>query len=301
MSVAQTTTAQRPGIPSAALAALFVPLWSTGFVTARLVAPHAEPLTFLGLRFAAAGAVLAAYALFAGAPWPRSAKGWLDALVAGMLIHGLYLGGVFWAVAHGLPSGISALIAGLQPLFTGLLSKPLLGEDVSRRRALGIAIGALGAGLTLLPKLGAAGDGGIPVVPLLVCAAGMAAITLGTIWQKSRGRGADLTTNTAMQYAGALVPILIGIALTEQGRFDATSLPGWLGLLWSIFGMSIGAILLLMVLIRRGAVAQVASLLYLVPGVSAVMAWAMFSEALTLIQVAGLLVAALGVAVANRG
>ncbi|GLS22612.1 hypothetical protein GCM10007874_56320 [Labrys miyagiensis] len=301
MSIAETTTAQRPGIPSAALAALFVPLWSTGFVTARLVAPHAEPLTFLGLRFAAAGIVLAAYAFFAGAPWPRSARAWSDAMIAGMLIHGLYLGGVFWAVAHGLPSGISALIAGLQPLFTGLLSKPLLGEDVSPRRALGIAIGALGAGLTLLPKLGTGGNGGIPILPLLVCTAGMAGITLGTIWQKSRGRGADLATNTAAQYAGALIPIALGIVLTEQGRFDVTSLPGWVGLLWSIFGMSIGAILLLMVLIRRGAVAQVASLLYLVPGVSALMAWAMFGEALTLVQAAGLVVAALGVAVANKG
>lgn len=301
MSIADTATARQPGLPSSVLAALFVPLWSTGFVTARLVAPHAEPLTFLGLRFAAAGAVLAAYALIVRAPWPRGSRAWLDALIAGMLIHGLYLGGVFWSVAHGLPSGISALIAGLQPLFTGLLSKPLLGEKVSPSRALGIAIGAVGAGLTLLPRLGATGDGGIPVIPLLVCTAGMAAITLGTIWQKSRGRGADLTTNTAVQYAGALVPIVLGMALTEQGHFDATSLPGWVGLLWSIFGMSIGAILLLMVLIRRGAVAQVASLLYLVPGVSALMAWAMFGEALTLVQVAGLVVAALGVAVANRG
>ncbi len=294
-------TAQRPGIPSAALAALFVPLWSTGFVTARLVAPHAEPLTFLGLRFVAAGAILALYAMWSGASWPQTGRAWFDALVAGLLIHGLYLGGVFWAVSHGLPSGISALIAGLQPLLTGLLSKPLLGEAVSPRRALGIGIGALGAGLTLLPKLGAAGDGGIPVMPLLICVAGMVAITLGTIWQKRRGRGADLATNTAVQYAGAMLPIAIGIALTEQGHFDVASAAGWAGLLWSIFGMSIGAILLLMVLIRRGAVAQVASLLYLVPGVSALMAWAMFGEALTLVQIAGLVVAALGVAVANKG
>lgn len=291
----------RPALPSSVLAALFVPLWSTGFVTARLVAPHAEPLTFLGLRFVAAGLLLGVYALWSGASWPQSGRAWLDALVAGLLIHGLYLGGVFWAVSHGLPSGISALIAGLQPLLTGLLSRPLLGEEVSRRRALGIVIGAAGAGLTLIPKLGASGDGGIPLVPLLVCLGGMVAITLGTIWQKRRGRGADLATNTAVQYAGAMVPIVIGGLATESGHFDWASVAAWTGLAWSVFGMSIGAILLLMVLIKRGAVAQVAALLYLVPGVSALMAWGMFGEALTPIQIAGLAIAALGVAVANKG
>ncbi|MFT4133614.1 DMT family transporter [Labrys sp. (in: a-proteobacteria)] len=291
----------RPALPSSVLAALFVPLWSTGFVTARLVAPHAEPLTFLGLRFVAAGLLLGVYALWSGASWPQNGRAWLDALVAGLLIHGLYLGGVFWAVSHGLPSGISALIAGLQPLLTGLLSRPLLGEEVSRRRALGIVIGAAGAGLTLIPKLGASGDGGIPLVPLLVCLGGMVAITLGTIWQKRRGRGADLATNTAVQYAGAMVPIVIGGLATESGHFDWASVAAWTGLAWSVFGMSIGAILLLMVLIKRGAVAQVAALLYLVPGVSALMAWGMFGEALTPIQIAGLAIAALGVAVANKG
>lgn len=295
------SSVHRPALPSSVLAALFVLLWSTGFVTARLVAPHAEPLTFLGLRFAAAGVLLGLYALCNGAAWPRGGRAWLDALVAGFLIHGLYLGGVFWAVSHGLPAGISALVAGLQPLLTGLLSKPLLGEAVSRRRALGIVIGAAGAGLTLVPKLGSAGDGGIPLMPLFVCGLGMVAITLGTIWQKRRGRGAELTTNTAVQYAGAMVPIVIGGLLTESGQFDWSSLAAWTGLVWSVFGMSIGAILLLMVLIKRGAVAQVAALLYLVPGVSALMAWAMFGEALTALQVAGLAIAALGVAVANKG
>jgi drug/metabolite transporter (DMT)-like permease len=299
MSAVDATT--RPGLPSPVLAALFVPLWSTGFVTARLVAPHVEPLTFLGLRFGAAGLMLALYAFHRGAPWPVTARGWLDALVAGMLIHGLYLGAVFWAVAHGLPSGISALVAGLQPLLTGVLAKPVLDETVTPRRAAGIVVGALGAGLTLLPKLGAAGEGGIPLWPLIVCTFGMAAITFGTIWQKKRGRGADIATNTAVQYAGALVPMLLGVALTESGRFDIAAPAAWIGLVWSVFGMSIGAILLLMVLIHRGAVAQVASLFYLVPGVSAVMAWAMFGEALTPAQIAGLVVAALGVAIASRG
>lgn len=282
------------------LAALFVPLWSTGFVTARLVAPHAEPLTFLALRFALAGLVLAGAAMVLGAPWPRTPREAADAALSGFLIHGLYLGGVFWAVAQGLPSGISALVAGLQPLMTGFLAGPLLGERVSARRWLGIGVGAFGAALVIAPRLGAVGDGAIPAVPLLVCGLGVAAITLGTIWQKRRGRSADLVTGTVLQYAGALVPVGLGALALEHGRFDLASPAAVGGLLWSIFGMSIGAILLLMVLIRRGAVAQVASLLYLVPGVSALMAYAMFGETLAPLQLAGLAVAALGVAIASR-
>jgi len=282
------------------LAALFVPLWSTGFVTARLVAPHAEPLTFLTLRFAVAGLILAAVATALRRPWPPM-SGMLRGFWAGVLIHGLYLGCVFFSVARGLPSGISALIAGLQPLLTGFLAGPLLGERVSGRRWLGIGVGAVGAGLTLAPRLGSLGEGGIPLGAAAICAVGMIAITLGTIFQKRTARSADLLANTALQYAGAVLPVGIGALVLEQGHFDVTAAAAWIGLLWSIFVMSIGAILLLMVLIRRGAVAQVAALLYLVPGVSALMAFGLFDETLTALQIAGLAVAGLGVAIASRG
>lgn len=282
------------------LAALFVPLWSTGFVTPRLVAPYCDPFGFLALRFLFAGILLAAAALAAGAPWPRSVRAAADAAIAGVLIHGLYLGGVFWAVAHGLPSGISALVAGLQPVLTGFLARPLLGEAVSPRRWAGIAIGASGAALVIVPRLGGATEGGIPVVPLLACAMGMVSMTLGTIWQKRRNMAVDLRSGTAVQYAGALVPIAIAVALSGSMRFDISAPVAWLGLVWSILGMSIGAVLLLLVMIRRGAVAKVASLLYLVPGVSALMAYAMFGETMTPLQLGGLALAAAGVAVASR-
>jgi len=282
------------------LAALFVPLWSTGFVTARLVAPHAEPLTFLSLRFVLAGLVLAAAVAALRRPWP-SLAGVVQAIFAGVMIHGLYLGCVFFSVAHGLPSGISALVAGLQPLLTGLLAGPLLGESVSGRRWLGIALGAAGAGLTLAPRLGSLGEGAIPLGALAICAVGTVAITFGTIYQKRTARSADLLANTALQYAGAILPVGLGALALEHGHFDVAAPAAWAGLLWSIFGMSIGAILLLMVLIRRGAVAQVAALLYLVPGVSALMAYGMFDETLTGVQIGGLALAAVGVAIASRG
>jgi drug/metabolite transporter (DMT)-like permease len=278
---------------------LFVLIWATGFVAARLVAPHADPLTFLTLRFAIAALILAGAAVVVRAPWPSTARGWRDGLVAGVLLHGFYLGGVFWAVKHGLPSGIAALIAGLQPLATGLLVGPFLGERVSRRRWLGIAVGSLGAGLVVVPKLGAAD--GFPLLPLAVCVFAMLSITFGTIWQKRTAGTADLRTNAVVQYLGALlvtVPLMLAL---EERRLDFTAAPLWIGLIWAVFGLSIGAIGLLLVLIRRGAVAGVAALLYLVPPVSALMAYGLFGETLTLLQVAGMVVAAVGVAIASRG
>jgi drug/metabolite transporter (DMT)-like permease len=281
---------------------LFVLIWSTGFIVARLVAPHADPLTFLALRYVLAALVLAGAAFVLRAPWPTTRAGWRDGLVAGVLLHGIYLGGVFWAVKHGMPAGIAALIAGLQPLATGLLVGPLLGERVSARRWLGIAVGCLSAALVVAPRLGAAGGavGGVPAVPLGVCVVAMLSITFGTIWQKRTGGAADMRTNTVVQYVGAIMVTLPAALFLEEGRLEPV-FPLYVGLAWAVLGLSIGAIGLLMLLIRRGAVAGVAALLYLVPPVSALMAFALFGETLTAVQIAGMAVAAVGVAIASRG
>jgi drug/metabolite transporter (DMT)-like permease len=277
---------------------LFVLIWATGFIVARLVAPHAEPLTFLFVRYLLAALVLAAVAVTVRAPWPTTLQGWRDGLVAGVLLHGLYLGGVFWSVKHGLPAGIAALIAGLQPLATGLLVGPLLGEKVSRLRWTGIAVGFLGALLVVAPKLGAAD--GFDVFPVAICFGGMVAITLGTIWQKRTGGAVDMRTNAAVQYIGAAAITLPLALLTEELWLEPVQ-ELWIGLAWAVFGLSIGAIGLLLFLIRRGAVAGVAALLYLVPPVSAVMAYGLFGETLSVLQMVGMGVAAAGVALASRG
>lgn len=288
-----------PNTPLARLAPpLFVFLWATGFIAARLVIPHADPLTFLLLRYALASAILAAIALALRAPWPAGWRGWRDGMVAGMLIHGGYLGAVFWAIKHGLPAGISALIAGLQPLVTGLLVGALLGERVSRRRWLGIAIGFLGTALVVSPKLGVAG--GFSALPVAVCFLGTVSITLGTIWQKRTAAAVDLSTNAVAQFVGAAVATIPVALLLEEGRLEpAPEL--FIGLAWSVLALSIGAIALLLLLIRRGAVAGVATLFYLVPPVAALMAYGLFGEALSPVQVVGMLVAAVGVAIASRG
>lgn len=298
MSASAAAAPDRSGL---LLPVVFVPLWSSGFVLARLVAPHAEPLTFLAARFALALVALAAIAAWKGAAWPRAGREWRQALTAGFLIHGVYLGGVFWSVANGLPTAISALMAGMQPLLVTLLAGRLLDERMSRRGAVGILIGALGTLLTLAPKLGATEAGGIPLVPLLVCLAGVLSITLGSIFVKRTTIAADPLTNTAAQYIGALVPTALVVPLVGGPAFDLSAVPLWIGLAWAVFGMSIGAILLLLHMIRAGALSKVSSLFFLVPGVSALMAWIGFGESLTVMQIAGLSIATLGVSLASRG
>ncbi|QRE76333.1 DMT family transporter [Methylobacterium aquaticum] len=277
---------------------LFVLIWATGFVVARLIAPHADPLTFLTVRFGLTAIVLTGIALAVGATWPRGWRGWRDAMVAGILIHGLYLDAVFWAVHRGLPAGIAALVASLQPLLTAAVAGPLLGERVSGLRWLGIGVGLIGAGLVLAPKLGAAG--GIPPAALAVCFCGTIAITLGTLWQKRTAAAVDLRTNAAAQFVGALLLTLPLALLTERGEFDV-SVPLLLGLAWAVLGLSVGGILILLGLIRRGAVAGVAALFYLVPPVSAAMAFGLFGETLAPVQLLGMVVAVAGVAIASRG
>lgn len=255
---------------------LFVLIWATGFIVARFVAPHAEPLTFLLVRYVLAIAVLAALVTAAGVAWPRDSRTWRNSLVAGVLLHGFYLGGVFWAVKNGLPAGIAALVVGLQPLMTGLLAVPLLGERVSPRRWLGIGLGFIGAVLVILPKLGT----GAPPLAVGVALFAMLSITLGTIWQKRTAGALDMRVNALIQYVGAALVTAPGVLLTESFRMDM-SWPLLAGLAWAVLGLSIGAIGLLLYLIRHGAVTGVATLLYLVPPVAAIMAFLLFGETLS--------------------
>lgn len=275
--------------------AIFVLLWSTGFIGARYAMPHAEPFTFLSLRYSATLLVLVPLVLAVRSAWP----GWRlagHAAIAGSLIHGVYLGGVFYAVRHGLPAGIAALIVGLQPLLTAVLAAGFLGEVIRPRHWLGLALGLVGVGLVVLPQVEP--GGAYRVQTLLPVVLSAIAISMGTVWQKRFVSGVDLKTGTAMQYVGALFPTLLLAFLSERMVVD------WTGelvfaLVWLVFVLSIGAIFLMMFLIREGAVSRVASLMYLVPGVTAVMAYLLFGEALTALQLLGMAIAAAGVAVAT--
>jgi drug/metabolite transporter (DMT)-like permease len=277
---------------------LFVSIWATGFLVARLVAGHADPLTFLVIRFACGCAIFCMLAAAAGASWPRDWRTWRNAAITGLLLQGIYLAGVFWSVSHGLPAAVCALITGLQPLLTATLAGPMLGDQISRRQWTGIVGGLTGATMVLAPQVTSAVHAAAPVT---VAAAGLAtiAITLGTIWQKRSGGGTDLRVGAAIQFAASGIVLAPVAALVESMHFDG-SWQAWTALGWSVLGLSVGGMTLLLMMIGRSAVAVVASLFYLVPPVVAVLAFLLFGEALSAVQIGGLLVASVGVAIATR-
>ena len=280
-----------------AMPMLFVGIWATGFIVARLVAPHADPLTFVSARFVLSAAAFALMALQARVSWPRGLAAWRNAALVGVLMQSVYIGGVFWSVRHGLPAGISALVTGLQPLLTAMLSFWLLGETVGGRRWAGIALGFAGAVMVLEPQW--RGVGTIGLLPLAVSGLAMLGMTLGTILQKRTGSFGDVRAAAAVQFGGAAAVTVPLALLTEQGRFDG-SWQVWAGLTWAVCGLSLGAISLLLLLLRRNAVAGVASLFYLTPPVVALVAYVAFGESLNGLQIAGLVVAAAGVGLASR-
>lgn len=288
----------RKALVAGLLPASFVLLWSTGYIGARLGIPDADPLTFLLLRFVFAGAILLAAALVLRAPWPKDRTTIAVSLTAGMLIQGVYLGGVYWAIARGMPAGVAALIVALQPVATTLFAGPLIGEKVTRAHWAGLAIGLAGLVLVLAPRLEWTGTGITPAT-VGACLASVMAIALGSILQKAKGGATDLTTGTCLQYAGGMLVVGLVAVATEEMRVDWT--PAFVfALAWLVLVLSTGAVMIYFVLIRRGAIARLSTLFYLVPPVTAVIAWAMFGETLTALQLLGMAVTVGGVAIATR-
>jgi drug/metabolite transporter (DMT)-like permease len=278
--------------------AIFVLLWSTGFIGARLGMPFTEPFSFLALRFGLVTILVAILALALKAKWP-SCRDTLHAVVVGCLIHGGYLGAVFWAIDQGMPAGVSALIVGLQPLLTALLVGAVLDENVRAHHWAGLIIGICGVAMVLAPKLNLAGSG-IGPATILACIIGTASITIGSVYQKRFATGLDLTAGGVWQYVGATTTMALA-ALFSGEKFAFT----WTGelvfaLAWLVIVLSLGAISLYMVMIRNGQVSRISAVFYLVPGVTAIIAWGMFGETLNLVQIAGMVVCALAVALASR-
>lgn len=267
-----------------AVPGIFVLLWSTGFIGSKLGAPHIEPFVFLTIRFALVLPVMLALAIVLRAHWPRRGAEWAHCFAAGVLIHGVYLGGIFYAIDNGMPAGISALFLGLQPLLTALLAGPVLGEKVTPRHWLGLAVGAIGLLLVVGPRIG--GDtSGLSMVNVLACLAAAAGIAVGTIYQKRFVVGIDLIPGTLLQYFGALA-LVMPLSTLEDWQI------AWTGELiiamtWLVLVLSIGAVLLLMVLIKRGSASRVSSLFYLAPVATAVEGYLLFGETLSLVQVVG--------------
>ncbi len=278
--------------------ALFVLMWATGFVVARLSAPHVEPLTFLALRFPIAGALFAVIAGYLRAPWPGPRLA-LHAMVAGAFLHGAYLGPVYWAVAHGMPAGVAALIVGLQPLITAILAHFMVGESIGWRHWMGLATGIAGVALVVAPRLNLAALGGITPITTAATLIGAFGISFGTVYQKRFATGLNLASGGAWQYFGASLVVGLGAALTENFGFDG-SIDAWVALAWSVIVLSLGAITLLMLLIRHGEVSRVSGLIFLVPAVAAAMTYLLFGETLAPVQILGMAVCAGAVLIVTR-
>lgn len=273
----------------------FVFLWSTGFIGAKYGLPYAEPLSFLLARYCLVIALMTAIALATRAPWPKAPIQWLHIGVSGVLVHAVYLGGVFVAIKHGLPAGVTALVVGMQPLLTALGAGWLLGEKVSGRQWGGLALGFVGVGLVVSGKFGDAGLGPM-LIPALVALLG---ITAGTLYQKRFCAQFDLRTGSVIQFVPTAILTAIAVALFEDFRIE------WTGdfvfaLGWLVLVLSIGAISLLNLLIRGGSAVNVASLFYLTPLSTAVIAWLMFGEQLSLVAGFGMLLAVSGVYLVAR-
>ena len=269
-------------------------IWASGFVVAKYAAPYAEPLTFLLLRYACVVVLMGGLALMFRATWPR---GWqvLHLAVAGIGIQAGYLGGVWVAVAHGMPAAVAALVVNLQPVLTAVFAA-LLGERLGKLQVAGLLLGFLGVVLVVAERLTTQG---ITPATLGLTVLALLTITIGTLYQKRFCPQFDLRTGQVVQFAASIVVTLPFVLAFESFRLDWT--PELVGALaWSVLVLTGGGISLLFLMLRRGAAAQVTSYFYLVPGITALMALALFGDTLGVAAIVGMAVAVLGVALATR-
>jgi drug/metabolite transporter (DMT)-like permease len=280
----------------AASPVVFVLLWSTGFIGARFGLPYIEPMTFLAVRMTIVVMVMLAIALIARARWPRLPEVG-HSLVAGSLVHAAYLGGVFVAISQGVPAGISALIPGLQPILTSTIASRFMGERVTPQQWLGLVLGLAGVLMVLHDHRIVASGSALGWTASFVSLFG---ITLGTLYQKRYCGAIDWRTGNTWQYIGATTLFAIGSFGFE------TQVIHWTGQLifafaWLVIVLSVLAVALMYWLIRRSAATTFASLFYLVPATTALLAYLLFGERLDALSIAGIGVCAVGVVLANRG
>ena len=274
--------------------AVFVVLWSTGFVATKYVVHDADPLTYLAIRMALVVVLMAAIVVVARPKWPDRI-GIAHSAVAGILVHGIYLGGTAIAIAHSIPAGLSALIPGLQPILTSTIANRWLGERVTPMQWAGLLLGLAGVVLILhnRPMSGEAGWG------WLASAVSLVSITLGTLYQRRYCNAIDWRAGNLVQYIAVTIFFGIGAWLFENNVVHWTT-EFVLALIWLVVVLSIGSIGLLYWLIRRSAATSVASLFYLVPAVTALMAYLLFDERLDAIAIVGMVACAAAVFLVNR-
>ena len=292
-------TGQRAGDPGMLVLvlapALFVVLWSTGFIAAKFGLPYAPPLTFLLYRFVLVAALMAVVCVVMRAQWPAKRGDYLNVAIAAWLVHGVYLGGVFIAMSRGMAAGTAAMLVGLQPIVTVFLARVWLREPVVARQWFGLALGLFGVWLVVRHKVRIESD----VVGLVAVFAALAGISVGTIWQKRHASHVDLRSGAVIQFAACAIVYLPLVLIFESDAIVQWTPTFTFAIGWSVLVLSVGAISLLYWLLRHGAASGVASLFYLVPPVTALMAWVLFDERMDALAIAGMALIAIAVALAR--
>ena len=275
--------------------AVFVLIWSTGFIVARYGMPNSPPFTFLLWRYIFSILCFVLWVKWSRVSWPQSRAQWGHLAITGILMHAGYLGGVWAAVKVGMGAGLTSLIVGLQPVLTAVWLSSR-GGHVSRRQWLGLALGFVGLALVVSRKL----EGGIEVTPwsLTMITMALCSITTGTLYQKRFVQPCDVRSANAVQLMAAfLVTLPIALFETEVAQWNAEMMGA---MAWAVVVLTLGGSSLFYILIQRGAAAAVTSLLYLVPPTTAVMAWFLFDEPITLVTLAGIALTAAGVSLVVR-
>ncbi len=274
----------------------FVLLWSTGFLGAKYGMPHAEPFTFLAYRFTLTSLLFFIVVSVMRVPWPRDRQTWMHATIVGLLMHGVYLAAVFFAIDNGTSGGISALIVGVQPVLTAVFAGLVLSERLSRKAWFGMALGFVGITLVVWQQAGDTGGW----IGITSCISGLIGVTAATLYQKRFGTAIDLRVGSTIQFGAAAI-MMWAFALTFESLHIDWNTQVILTMVWMVMVLSVGAVTLLYVLIRRGAASKVASLFYLVPPTVAIETYFLFGETLTPMALVGMGVAVVGVALVTKG
>ena len=274
---------------------VFIILWSSAFITSKPITVDASPFAALCFRFTFVTIGFALFSIITNQKLFTDFNKILKAMISGILFHGLYLGGVFYSISKGFPVGITALIVCLQPILTAILAGPLLNEVVTWRQWIGIILGFLGT----LIVLGFDGGKELPVVGIVASFIALAAVTAGTLWQKTLSEDLPLSvSNTYQAFSASCFHLIVALALGNW--FINLTLGFVLSMGWQILAVSFGAFTILMYLIKNDSASKTATLFFLVPPVSVFMAWIFINENITIADFIGLLIATLGVYIATR-
>ena len=278
---------------------VFVWIWSTGFIAAKYGLPYAEPFTLLSYRFVITLFFLLILIVYKKSPWPETRLDFFHLLIAGVLIHGVYLGGVFQALKWGMPAGLGAMVIGLQPIGMALVAGVLLKEEVSKKQWTGLIMGLVGLYLVLFDSLDLTEQiafDGFPIWAVFAVIISLFAISIGTIYQKRFCSNMNLYSGAWVQYFSASILCILIVLFFENGEVS-WSRTFILAMTWQVLALSIGAILLLMTMIKKDALASVGSYFYLVAPLVAIQAWFLFEETIGLSALAGVVLISFGVAI----